>query len=174
MNVIIITGASSGIGLEFARKMDSYFSNIDEFWLAARREDKLREASEGLHHKTRLFPMDITDSKQLDMLENTVKSEKAVVRMLINCAGVGFTGSFIRQDREAVLEMIRLNCMALTELTGRMLPYMRKNSRLIQMASGAAFFQSHCQRAEAPWHPGDLRLSGSGGHTLFGESKTGQ
>lgn len=139
MNVIIITGASSGIGLEFARKMDSYFSNIDEFWLAARREDKLREASEGLHHKTRLFPMDITDSKQLDMLENTVKSEKAVVRMLINCAGVGFTGSFIRQDREAVLEMIRLNCMALTELTGRMLPYMRKNSRLIQMASGAAF-----------------------------------
>ncbi len=139
MNIIIITGASSGIGLEFLRKVDSYFSNIDEFWLAARGRDRLQEAAKGLRHRVRLFPMDLTDSIQLNILENAVRSKGGVVRMLINCAGEGLTGDFINQDRETVLRMIRLNCLALTELTHRMLPFMRRGSRLIQMASGAAF-----------------------------------
>lgn len=139
MNIIIITGASSGIGLEYVRQMDPYFSNIDEFWLAARGKDRLQEAAKSLRHRVRLFPMDLTDSIQLNILENTVRAENAVVRMLINCAGEGLTGDFINQDRETVLRMIRLNCLALTELTHRMLPFMRRGSRLIQMASGAAF-----------------------------------
>lgn len=139
MNIVIITGASSGIGLEFAVKMDCGFHNIDEFWLVARREDKLKEAAKLLNHRTRLFPMDITDSAQLDILEDAVIERNAAVRMLVNCAGFGLMGSFSDQDMEAALGMIRLNCMALTELTHRMLPYMRRNSRIIQLASGAAF-----------------------------------
>ena len=139
MNVIIITGASSGIGLQFALQMDAGLKNIDEFWLVARREDKLREAAELLDHRTRIFPIDITDSVQLDILEKAVKAENAVVRMLVNCAGFGKTGSFAGQDRASVLGMIRLNCMALTEMTHRMIPSMRRNSRIIQMASAAAF-----------------------------------
>ncbi len=139
MNVVIITGASSGIGLEFAVKMDSAFHNIDEFWLVARREDKLREAAKLLNHRTRLFPMDITDSTQLDILEDAAIEQNAAVRMLINCAGYGLLGEFGGQDTDAALGMIRLNCMALTELTHRMIPYMRRNSRIIQLASCAAF-----------------------------------
>lgn len=139
MNIVIITGASSGIGLEFARQMDPYFSNIDEFWLAARGKDKLQRAAEDLHHKVRLFPMDLTDSMQIDLLEHAVRAENAIVRMLINCAGEGLTGDFVCQEREKVLSMIRLNCLALTELTHRMIPFMRRGSRIIQMASGAAF-----------------------------------
>lgn len=138
MNIIIITGASSGIGLEFALQMDAG-KNIDEFWLVARREDKLREAAELLDHRTRIFSIDITDNVQLDILEKAVKAENAVVRMLVNCAGFGKTGSFTGQDRTDVLGMIRLNCMALTEMTHRMIPYMRRNSRIIQMSSAAAF-----------------------------------
>lgn len=139
MNVVIITGASSGIGLEFAVKMDSAFHNIDQFWLVARREDKLREAAKLLNHRTRLFPMDITDSTQLDILEDAAIEQNAAVRMLINCAGYGLLGEFGGQDMDAALGMIRLNCMALTELTHRMIPYMRRNSRIIQLASCAAF-----------------------------------
>ena len=48
MKIVIITGASSGIGKEFARQMDRYFTNIDEFWLVARRENKLEELSKHL------------------------------------------------------------------------------------------------------------------------------
>lgn len=139
MNIVIITGASSGIGLEFAKKLDSGFHTIDEFWLVARREDKLKEAAALLRHRTRLFPMDITDSTQLDVLEDAVIRQDAVVRMLINCAGYGLLGGFCEQDTEAELGMIRLNCLALTELTHRMIPYMRRNSRIIQLASSAAF-----------------------------------
>lgn len=139
MNVIIITGASSGLGQEFAVQMDAAFRNIDEFWLVARREDKLRETAGLLRHKTRLFPMDITDSAQLDILEDTAIEQNAAVRILVNCAGFGLLGEFSSQSMEAASGMIRLNCMALTELTHRLIPYMRRNSRILQLASCAAF-----------------------------------
>lgn len=41
MNIIVITGASSGIGMEFALQLDSHFEHIDEFWLIARNRDKM-------------------------------------------------------------------------------------------------------------------------------------
>lgn len=138
-NIIIITGASSGIGMEFARQMDDYFTNIDEFWLVARREEKMTELSKKLNHRTRIFAMDVTEADSLDRLEDTVIDQDAVVRMLINCAGYGLLGYFCEQEPEGQLGMIRLNCEALTDLTHRMIPYMRWGSRIIQIASSAAF-----------------------------------
>ena len=139
MNIIVITGASSGIGMEFAMQMDSYFGNIDEFWLVARSYERLKEVAKALGHRTRLFPMDITCKERLDLLEDAVVKHNAAVRMLINCAGYGRMGDFCEQDTNLELGMIRLNCEALTELTHRMAPYMRPGSRIIQMASSAAF-----------------------------------
>lgn len=139
MNVVVITGASSGIGMEFAMQMDSYFSNIDEFWLVARSYERLKEVAKVLQHRTRLFPIDLTDTEKLDMLEDAAIRHSAAVRMLINCAGYGMMGDFCEQDARLELGMIRLNCEALTELTHRMIPYMRPGSRIIQMASSAAF-----------------------------------
>lgn len=139
MNVIVITGASSGIGMEFAMQMDNYFSNVDEFWLVARTRDKLEEVAGVLQHKTRVFAIDVTDKAKLDMLEGELRANDAVVRILVNCAGYGLLGPFTDLDRERALGMIRLNCEALTDVTGRLLPFMRKNSRIIQLASSAAF-----------------------------------
>lgn len=139
MNVIVITGASSGIGMEFAMQMDNYFSNIDEFWLVARSRDKLEEVAKVLQHKTRVFAIDVTDKSKLDMLERELCENNAVVRILVNCAGYGLLGPFGEVDREQTLGMVRLNCEALTDITARLLPFMRKNSRIIQMASSAAF-----------------------------------
>lgn len=139
MNIVIITGASSGIGKEFALKMDSHFDSIDEFWLVARDRAKLRELAKALRHKTRIFAIDITSAPNLDVLEDTVIARNATVRMLVNCAGYGLMGAFCEQEAEGELGMIRLNCLALTDLTHRMIPFMRKNSRIIQLASSAAF-----------------------------------
>lgn len=139
MNVIIITGASSGIGMEFALQMDRYFTNIDEFWLIARSRERLKELAGVLQHKTRILSMDITKEAQLERLEDTVTEKEAVVRMLINCAGYGLMGDFSGQSHEEMLGMVRLNCEALTSITHRMIPYMRRGSRIIQMASSAAF-----------------------------------
>ncbi len=138
-NLIIITGASSGIGREFALQMDDYFSNIDEFWLVARRREELDKLAKCLVHKTRILVMDITKDAQLDRLEDTLMDHHGIVRMLVNCAGFGLLGDFTSQDRAKALGMIRTNCLALTELTHRMIPYMRPGSRILQMASSAAF-----------------------------------
>lgn len=139
MNIAIITGASSGIGMEYARQMDLHFKSIDEFWLAARRKDRLEELAGTLRHKCRVLDMDITEDGQLNRLEGLLREKHAVVRMLVNCAGYGIMGSFAGQDRETELGMIRLNCEALTDISHRCIPYMRRGSRIIQMASCAAF-----------------------------------
>jgi len=139
MNTIIITGASSGIGMEFALQMDNYFTNIDEFWLIARRREPMEELAKTLHHKARIIAMDVTDEKKLDDLEDMLIEKNAVVRMLINAAGFGLMGPFSEQERMSALDMVRLNCEALTSMTHRMIPYMRRGSRIIQMASSAAF-----------------------------------
>ena len=99
MNVIVITGASSGIGREFARQMDRYFTNIDEFWLIARDREKLNNTACEMQHKTRIFSMDITKDAQVERVEDTLAEKKAVVRMLVNCAGYGLMGAFETQDR---------------------------------------------------------------------------
>lgn len=139
MNIVIITGASSGIGREFARRMDLAFDTIDEFWLVARSGDKLEALARTMRHEVRIFAMDITDDEQLEQLEHTVQAENAIVRMLINCAGYGLMGEFTRVERNQETGMIRLNCEALTNITHRMIPYMKRGSRIIQLASSAAF-----------------------------------
>ncbi len=139
MKIVIITGASSGIGREFALQMDEYFTNIDEFWLIARSKDRLKELAKEMKHSTRILAMDITKDAQLERLEDTLTEKEAKVCMLINCAGYGLMGPFAGQDREEALGMIRLNCEALTNITHRIIPYMQKNSRIIQLASSAAF-----------------------------------
>lgn len=139
MNIVIITGASSGIGREFALQMDRYFASIDQFWLVARNRERLTELAGQMQHKCRIFAMDVTVNAHLERLENAVIKSHAKVRMLINCAGYGIMGSFAERDRKEELGMIRLNCEALTNLTHRMIPHMRPGSHIIQLASCAAF-----------------------------------
>ena len=57
MKVAIITGASSGMGQEFAKRLSS-FSNFEEVWLIARREDRLTELAKQLNFKTRVLAWD--------------------------------------------------------------------------------------------------------------------
>ena len=62
MKVAIITGASSGIGKEFAKRVNE-FGSFDELWLIARREDRLNELAGELNVKTRVLAWDLTDSQ---------------------------------------------------------------------------------------------------------------
>ncbi len=139
MNIIIITGASSGLGQEFAFQIDTAFSNIDEIWLIARREDRLKEIAKVMEHKTRILTMDVTDEYAMDDFEKLLEATDVKVRMLINCAGYGLMGSFDEMVLEDQLGMLTTNCEALTRITYLCLPYMHKNSRIIQLASSAAF-----------------------------------
>ena len=139
MNIVIITGASSGIGMEFAFQMDEAFNSIDQFWLIARNRERLEEVASVLHHPVMILDMDLQDPSAIEELELELKKHRACVRMLINCAGYGVMGDFASQNPDRELGMIKLNCEALTNITHKVIPYMKRGSRIIQLASSAAF-----------------------------------
>ena len=60
-NIAIVTGASSGMGREFALKIDRMFKNIDEIWIIARRLDRLEELRDSINKPCIIVCEDITD-----------------------------------------------------------------------------------------------------------------
>ena len=139
-NIVIITGASSGMGMEFAKQLDKKLRHIDEFWLVARRKERLERLDFLLHHKCRIFDVDLMNENEVARIEETLNGEKQYcVRMLVNCAGFGLIGQFKDLEKKEQLEMIDLNCKALTAMTYICVPHMDRKSRIIQLASVAAF-----------------------------------
>lgn len=140
MNIIIITGASSGMGMEFALQLDNVFeTSIDEIWLIARRKEQMLEVASSMEHTTRVLDMDVTGKDDMKRLKKLLAKEKPVIRMLVNCAGYGVMGEFSKLKMQEELGMIDVNCKALTQMTYLCIPFMRKNSSIIQLASSAAF-----------------------------------
>lgn len=139
MKIAIITGASSGLGEQFALKIDKNRSEIDELWLIARRAEKLKELANKLSKKTRVLALDITDENSLAEYSNALKEQKAEVKLLINNAGFGKLGDFDSMNTADCTGMIRLNCEALTAFTSLTLPYMTKGGEIINSCSIASF-----------------------------------
>ena len=139
MKIAIITGASSGLGAEFAYAIDKNPKDIEEVWLIARREDKLKELSQKINIKTKILPLDITDYEGLNTYTNALQEENAQVSLLINNAGFGKLGDFSDITPENNAGMIRLNCEALTYFTSITLPFMKENSEIINSCSIASF-----------------------------------
>lgn len=137
--IAIITGASSGMGWEFAYQLKNRVSQIDEFWLIARRAERLDELQNLLQHPCVLISMDVTEASFYSYLQERLDTEPVKVLFLVNCAGFGKLGSVAGQEFEDVTGMVNTNCMALTAVTKLILPYMAKNGRIIQLASSAAF-----------------------------------
>ena len=142
MNTTLITGASSGIGAAFARKLAALGRNV---FLVARSEDKLIALCNELGRLTSIraqyMAVDLTQADgRLQLFEETRKRELEV-DTLINNAGFGSMGDLAKLDRERELEMIELNVTAVVDLTYRFLGPMRERRRgtIINVASTAAF-----------------------------------
>lgn len=139
MNIAIITGASSGMGREFAIQLDQRLGKTDELWLIARRKEALNGLSDSLRTKTRVIAADLTKEQSLRQFEEVLAISNPKITVLVNCAGIGTHKPFARQNREEIEDMVQLNIVALTRMTMICLPYMKKGSKLIQFSSGAAF-----------------------------------
>lgn len=140
MNIAVVTGASSGIGREFVKQISQVYEKLDEIWVISRNEEKLKQLQIGLKHTLRIIPIDLCDETQRRLLTELLDQHKPIIKMLVNAAGVGYFGDFSNHMVEDESHTIQLNCLVLTELTHMCIPYMTAGSRIIQVASAAAFF----------------------------------
>ncbi len=134
-NIAIITGASSGMGREFALQLSGQF---DEIWGIGLGEEKLKEL-DGLVKGFRGFDLDLTKEESFEKLIKLLSEEKPNVKYLANCSGFGKFGRFDEIDIKQSANMIDLNCRALMQMTEYVLPYMSEGSHIVQIASVAAF-----------------------------------
>lgn len=136
----LITGASSGIGLELARV---FAADKWDVVLVARSEGKLRELAEELQSKhgvtAHVIAVDLAKPGAPD--EIIAKLQGVEIDALVNNAAFGLGGEFVKADVHAELEMIQVNIAALTHLTSLVLPSMvaRKRGAILNVASTAAF-----------------------------------
>ncbi|MDI9491179.1 MAG: SDR family NAD(P)-dependent oxidoreductase [Clostridiaceae bacterium] len=136
--IALITGASSGLGYEFAKQLDLE-SSIDEIWLVARREHRLEALAEELTHQARVLACDVTDPAWQKHLIKILSTENIQIDTLINSAGMGKKGSVEEIGLANNSYMVDLNCKALTEICSICIPYMAENSRILNVSSTASF-----------------------------------
>src|SRR6516164_5578292 len=141
MSTVLITGASGGIGNEFAKLFARHGHNLI---LVARSGDKLAQIAPELQvHgvKVTYFALDLTAPTAAKSLFDQVQSAALSVDILVNNAGFGALGEFAQMSNEEILGQIQLNIIALTELTRLFLPAMiaRRSGRIMNVASTAGF-----------------------------------
>lgn len=135
----MITGASSGMGRETAVQLADRFGGLNEIWLVARRLHRLEELEKSLPVPVRKFALDLTDEEQRARLLEALCRLRPDVKILVNASGYGKIGRVGTLDMGEEIGMPDLNCTALCAVTHMVLPYMSKNSRILQYASSAAF-----------------------------------
>ena len=138
----LITGASSGIGEEFARR---YAAQKKDLVLVARSQDKLNKLAKEFtsQHGIRVtvFALDLSEPDAAERLWEETNRAGLEIDVLVNNAGFGTSGDVADESPERLEQEVRLNCLTLTGLTARYLPAMRerKNGTIINIASTAAF-----------------------------------
>jgi len=139
--VALVTGASSGIGLELARLLAR---GGHDLVLTARRRQRLEAAAEelrGLGAEVTLLVKDLAEPEAAIEIAAELRSRSLDVEVLVNNAGLGVFGPFASTPLEKELEMIQVNAIAVTHLTKLFLPGMlaRRRGRILNVASTAAF-----------------------------------
>ncbi|WP_298676329.1 SDR family oxidoreductase [uncultured Megasphaera sp.] len=137
MEIAIVTGASSGLGQEYAKLLDQ--EGVDEIWLVARRRPQLETLAGELTTKSRIYALDLTDRASLLTLQQALAACQVTVRYLIHAAGFGKMGPVAAVPAGVLENMIDLNDRAAVSLVQAVLPYCHAGSHLVQICSCAAF-----------------------------------
>jgi uncharacterized protein len=139
----LVTGASAGIGREFARQLAGRAGSLV---LVARRLERLDELREELtkndpNLNVHCRAVDLSQPSEIEALCEWLEREKIVIDFLINNAGLGDRGTFATADPRRVSEMMMVNIVALTTLTRALLPAMieKKRGAILNVSSIAGF-----------------------------------
>jgi short-subunit dehydrogenase len=135
--VALITGASAGLGVEFARQLAKRGQRLV---LAARRRDRLEELASELGN-ARAAAIDLSKANAAAKLMADLEEHGETVDLLVNNAGFGLIGRFAELDAKRLRQMIDLNVGTLSDLCRAVAPPMigRKSGAILNVASTAAF-----------------------------------
>jgi len=153
----LVTGASAGIGREFARQLAAMGYHLV---LIARRADLLHALASELReaHGTAslVIPSDLSNTDAVRKIARQLEDAEIEIEFLVNNAGYGVPGRFTQPDWDAHAAFIQVMMAAVCELSWRLLPAMQRRGRgyIINVASVAGL------------------VPGSEGHTLYGASKS--
>jgi short-subunit dehydrogenase len=162
----VVTGASAGIGAEFAR---AFAADGLPVVLAARREDRLKELAVELERdhgvETRTVGVDLATQGGADQLAEAVSDLD--VGVVVNNAGFGYAGAFAKLDAARMRDMIQLNCLAPVVLTSHLLPKLQERGRGAVIVVGSV-----AGNQPLPLH--GVYSATKGFDRLFGESLWGE
>jgi short-subunit dehydrogenase len=135
--IALVTGASAGLGIEFARQLSARGHRLV---LVARRKERLDELA-GTLGNARAVAIDLSEPDSTERLMADVAANGEEVEILVNNAGFGLIGRFAELDAARQRQMVDLNVGALTDLCRAVAPGMvqRKSGGILNVASTAAF-----------------------------------
>ena len=140
--IALITGASSGIGLELAKL---FARESHDLALVARSYNTLKHIADNLQQtygvQVKCYAKDLSVSSTPEEIFEALQSEGGNIDILVNNAGFGWRGEFTKMSTADALAMIQVNMTSLTHLTRLFLPGMieRKRGKILNLASTAAF-----------------------------------
>jgi short-subunit dehydrogenase len=138
----LVTGASSGLGVEFARELAASGCNLV---LTARRADRLAQLQAELIERfgisAKTMPIDLFDPMEPQALYDQTKAAGIAIDVLVNNAGFGLYGKFLDVDWQREQELLQINMTALAHLTRLFVPDMvsRKFGFILNVASNGAY-----------------------------------
>lgn len=135
--IAIITGASGGIGREFTKLMMN--EKVDEIWAIARNREKLETLRTELGDKVIIIPKDLSNLSELRDIEKMLHEQNPIVAYLINNAGLAKMGEYNDFSQEEIYNTVIINCNVPVTLCTLCIPYMGRESRILNISSASAF-----------------------------------
>ena len=135
--IAVITGASSGMGAEFVRTIESFGVRLDEIWAIARRQERLKALQAPC--PVRPLALDLTDPASFSEYQALLEQEQPRVALLINASGFGKFAATWQTPLAVTQAMVALNCQAVLAMCQLTLPYLGAGSCIVNIASVAAF-----------------------------------
>ena len=173
--IAIVTGASAGLGAQFARQIVEQFPEIDTLWLIARRVGKLEDLAQTIEGKQVIcLGLDLCDAKSFKYFADHLAEKRPKVGLLVNNAGCGTLGNLGEVPNETQARMCDLNIRALTLMTNTVLPYMVSGGHIINVSSIASFCPNPRGISVTAVCPGPMQTEFLDVAGITGKSKTFQ
>ena len=138
MRIAVVTGASSGMGREFVKRLNAQ-QHFDQIWVIARRLDRLEEIKAELGDHIRPISLDLQNEAGWNEYRRLLEEENPDVAVLVNASGYGKFAAFVDIPLDEQLGMIDLNAKSLTAMTYITLPYMKRGAQIYQIDSLSSF-----------------------------------